>query len=204
MPLKIENKIENELNTLECNLPLKKTKSTSSLSPNRCKSPPRSPLRIPNIQTQTLNAKNSRTESRYSRSPSAETIDFIDATTDRKNKCIEYIESHIKNYFDQSNTKNELKEIAESINSNLEKINNNLINSKESLNNSHVSNVFEKHQQLNSYREREKDFNTICAGKETIKRIKKDFTCENSKNKNLLKTEENVKSDKFDKSDYYQ
>lgn len=172
------------------------------MSPIRCKSPPRSPLRIPNFQNQNLNAKNSRTESRYSRSPSTETIDFIDATTNRKNKCIEYIESHIKNYFDQSNTKNELKEIAESINSNLEKINNNLTNSKESLNNSHVSNIFEKHQQLNSNREREKDFNTISAGKESIKRIKKDFPFEQGKNINSLKTEENTKNENIDKSDH--
>lgn len=56
------------------------------------------------------------------------------------------MENNIKNYFDQNNMKGELKELAESINSTFEKINN-MNNSRDSLLDnsgiSNVSNVFE-------------------------------------------------------------
>jgi hypothetical protein len=75
----------------------------------------------------------------------------VDNVVDKKTKCIEKMESNVKNYFDQTNTKNELKDLTNSINSNFDKINNNLMNSKESLNISNVSNVFEKHSNNSKY-----------------------------------------------------
>ncbi len=59
---------------------------------------------------------------------------------DDKTKCIEIMESRVKNYFDQKNTKKELKKFSDSI-LNYENSINKL---KESLNSSQVSNIFEK------------------------------------------------------------
>jgi hypothetical protein len=80
----------------------------------------------------------------------------VDKTVDKKTKGIECMESHIKNYFDQINTKNELKDLADSNNLSFDKINNTII-SKESLNNSNISNIFEKNSQIKSTRRKDKD-----------------------------------------------
>lgn len=118
-----------------------KPKSSNQLS----KSPSQSTLPSKSNLRNTNNPKHNRQTS-------------VDLVVEKKNKCIENMESHIKNYFDQPNTKNELKELTESINSNFDKINNNLAISKESLNTSNISNVFEKNRMnLNSHRDIRKD-----------------------------------------------
>ena len=49
----------------------------------------------------------------------------LDNVIDKKTKCIEYMESRIKNYFDQKNTKIEIKSNANFLShNNLAKINN--------------------------------------------------------------------------------
>jgi hypothetical protein len=88
-------------------------------------------INIPPIKSnlKTNNSKHSRQSS-------------LDSNIDKKTKCIEYMESHIKNYFDQVNSKNEAKDNNEPNNAFWDK--SNMINSKESLNTSNISNVFEK------------------------------------------------------------
>jgi hypothetical protein len=56
---------------------------------------------------------------------------------------MEIMESRVKNYFDQKNTKKELKDFSDSI-LNYQNLKNKDSASKEYLNSSHVSNVFEK------------------------------------------------------------
>jgi hypothetical protein len=96
------------------NYPMQKGKSQSSrnASPSTRKSP----------QTLRKNSKD---------------IDTLDINTNTKNKQIEMMESNIKNYFDQANTKNEMKEGYQDS----AKLKN---NSKDLFNTSGISNVFEK------------------------------------------------------------
>lgn len=95
-------------------------------------------------------------------------------TADKKQKNLQKVECRIKNYFDQSNTKNELKELTESINSNFDKINNNLMISRESLNTSNISNVFEK----NSHNAKYGNFNNSTLS------YKRDFSIDSHRRKN--------------------
>ncbi len=69
----------------------------------------------------------------------------IEASIDKKTNCIEYLESRVKNYFDQNNTKKEQNDFIEAfLPYQHQRNNHNLSQSRDSLNTSQVSNVFEK------------------------------------------------------------